>query len=237
MISIFDETGTVNAEGGPFAGPGPLRGAQGGQGAAEGAGPRARLEAARARGRPLPALRDGRRADAVDAVVREDGAAGQAGHRGGGAGQDQVRPRELVEDLLPLDAQHPRLVHLAAAVVGAPHPGLVLRQVQRDRRWRARRPPPAASAAAPTAQAGRGRARHLVLVVALAVRDAGLARRDARAQDLLPDDGARHRLRHPLLLGGAHDDGGPALHEEGALPHGLPAHDGDATRRARRCRR
>ena len=98
----------------------------------EGAGPRARLEAARARGRPLPALRDGRRADAVDAVVREDGAAGQAGHRGGGAGQDQVRPRELVEDVLPLDEQHPRLVHLAAAVVGPPHPGLVLRQVQRD---------------------------------------------------------------------------------------------------------
>ncbi len=113
---------------------GPLRGAQGGQGAARGARPRTGLEAARARGRSLPALRDGRRADAVDAVVREDGAAGQAGHRGGGAGEDQVRPRELVEDLLPLDEQHPRLVHLAAALVGAPHPGLVLRQVRRDDR-------------------------------------------------------------------------------------------------------
>ena len=55
----------------------------------------------------------------------------------------------------------------------------------------------------------------------------GLAERDHGAEDVLPDDDARHRLRHPLLLGGAHDDGGPALHEEGPLPHGLPAHDGD----------
>ena len=133
-------------------------------------------QAARARGRPLPALRDGRRADAVDPVVREDGAAGQAGHRGGGAGQDQVRPRELVEDLLPLDAQHPRLVHLAAAVVGPPHPGLVLRHVQRDRRWRATTPDRLRTVRRHRAHAGRGRARHLVLVVAVAVRDARLAR-------------------------------------------------------------
>ena len=134
MISIFDEKGTVNAEGGPFAGLDRVRRAQGGEGAPERAGARARVEAARPRGRPLPALRGGGRADAVDAVVREDGAAGEARHRGGGAGQDQVRPRELVEDVLPLDAQHPRLVHLAAAVVGAPHSGLVLRQMQRDDR-------------------------------------------------------------------------------------------------------
>ena len=86
--------------------------------------------------------------------------------------------------------------------------------------------------AATDAQAGRGRARHLVLVRALAVLDARLARRDARAQDVLPDDDARHRLRHPLLLGRPHDDGGPPLHEEGAVPDRLPAHDGH--RRERR---
>ncbi len=55
----------------------------------------------------------------------------------------------------------------------------------------------------------------------------GWPERDARAQDLLPDDRPRHRLRHPLLLGGPHDDGGAALHEEGPLPDRLPAHDGD----------
>ena len=112
--------------------PGPVRGAQAGQGEAEGARARARLASPRSRRRSLRALRDDRRADAVDAVVREDGAARQAGHRGGGAGEDQVRPRGVDEDVLPLDAQHPRLVHLAAAVVGAPHPGVDLRQVQRD---------------------------------------------------------------------------------------------------------
>ena len=32
--------------------------------------------------------------------------------------------------------QHPRLVHLAPALVGPPHPGLVLRRLRRGRRWR-----------------------------------------------------------------------------------------------------
>ena len=170
--------GAVNAEGGTVRGAGPLRRAQGGEGQAEGAGARARREAARARRRSLPALRDRGRADDLDAVVREDGAAGQAGDRGGGAGEDQVRPRELDEDLLPLDAQHPGLVHLAPALVGPPHPGLVLRSA-------ARRPSPAPRRGAcpkcggDRAQAGRGRARHLVLVRAVAVRDprAGRTRR------------------------------------------------------------
>ena len=48
------------------------------------------------------------------------------------------RPCELVENLFRMDVQHPRLVHLAAAVVGAPHSGVALRRLQRDDR-RARR--------------------------------------------------------------------------------------------------
>ena len=47
-----------------------------------------------------------------------------------------------------------------------------------------------------------------------------------------PDRRAGHRLRHHLLLGRAHDDDGPALHEGGAVPHRL--HPRAGARRARR---
>ena len=74
-----------------------------------------------------------------------------------------------------LARQHPRLVHLAADLVGAPDPGVVLPRRAHDGRRehagcvrgvRLDRDPP-----------GRGRPRHVVLVGALAVRDARLARR------------------------------------------------------------
>ena len=81
-------------------------------------------------------------------------------------------------------------------------------------------------------QARRGRARHLVLLGAVAVLDAGLAGRDAGAQALLSDLGAGHRLRHHLLLGRAHDDDGPAFHERGAVPRRL--HPPPGARRHRR---
>ncbi len=63
--------------------------------------------------------------------------------------------------------------------------------------------------------ARRRRAGHLVLVGARAVLDAGLARRSAaraRARVLPAVVGARHRLRHHLLLGRAHDHDDAALH-------------------------
>ena len=56
-----------------------------------------------------------------------------------------------------------------------------------------------------------GRARHLVLVRALAVLDARLARGDQGAGALLSDQRARHRVRHHFLLGGPDDDDGPSL--------------------------
>ena len=71
------------------------------------------------------------------------------------------------------------------------------------------------------AHARRGRPRHLVLLGAVAVLDARLAGRDARAQALLPDQRARHRLRHHLLLGRPHDDDGPPFHAGGAVPRRL----------------
>ena len=66
--------------------------------------------------------------------------------------------------------------------------------------------------------ARRRRARHLVLLGAVAVLDARLARRDTGVEALLSDRRARHRLRHHLLLGRPDDDDGPALHEGRAVP-------------------
>ena len=65
-------------------------------------------------------------------------------------------------------------------------------------------------------------------------RSAG--RTNAGAQALLPDQRARHRLRHHLLLGRPHDDDGPALHEGGAVPRPSTSTRSCATRRAPRCR-
>ena len=58
-------------------------------------------------------------------VVRERGGAGQAGDRRGRGRQHALRAAELGEDLLRVDAQHPALVHLAPALVGASDPGVV----------------------------------------------------------------------------------------------------------------
>ncbi len=101
----------------------------------------------------------------------------------------------------------PPLEHLAPALVGTPDPGLVLR-LRRDDRLR-RRSRPLRRVRRSRASPRRRRARHLVLVGALAVRDAGLARADARPRGLLPGrrqlDGARDHL--PL---GQPDDHGRA---------------------------
>ncbi len=79
-------------------------------------------DAHRAARRPLQRRH---RAVADRPVVRQRRRAGQARHRHGRARQGFVRAEELGEDLLRVDAQHPAVVHLAPAVVGASDPGLV----------------------------------------------------------------------------------------------------------------
>jgi valyl-tRNA synthetase len=54
--------------------------------------------------------------------------------------------------------------------------------------------------------------RHLVLIRAVAVLHAGLARHHRGTQEVLSNQRAGHRLRHHLLLGGPHDDDGPEVH-------------------------
>ena len=53
-------------------------------------------------------------------------------------GRIEFVPRELDQDLLRVDVQHPRLVHLAPALVGTSHSRVALPRVQADHR-RARR--------------------------------------------------------------------------------------------------
>ena len=126
--------------------------------------------------------------------------------------RDEVRiVPDAVEARLPrVDAQHPAVVRLAPALVGTPAAGLVLRRVRRDRRRRvaARALPRRPRRAAP----GRGRPRHLVLVGAVAVRDARLARGHAGAARLLPDRLPHDGAGDHLPLGRPHGDDGDRVH-------------------------
>ncbi len=122
-------------------------------------------------------------------------------------------PEQLGEDLLQLDGEHPRLVHLAPALVGAPDPGLVLRgcghmtvaredadacaAVRRDESARTR------TCSTPGSRPALWPFSTL-----------GWPDETADLDALLPDHRARHRLRHHLLLGRADDHDGPRVHGE-----------------------
>ena len=90
-------------------------------------------------------LRCGDRAVADRAMVCERRRTGQARHRRGREGRHRLRAEELGEDLLRMDAQHPAVVHLAPALVGAPDSGVVWpgrHGVRRGDGGKPRRPPP-----------------------------------------------------------------------------------------------
>ena len=107
-------------------------------------------------------------------------------------GRTRITPRSWTKTYFAWIDEHPRLVHLAPALVGAPHPGLVLRRGGHAARV-ARGPHrvPGVPRAAPP---GRGRPRHLVLVGAVAVLDARLAAGRRRT--------SRRSTRRPCLVTG-----------------------------------
>ena len=76
------------------------------------------------------------------------------------------------------------------------------------------------------------RARHVVLLGAVAVRDARLARGDARAARLLPDRRALDGARHPLPVGRADGDDGPRVHRRRPVRRRLRALGHPGARRA-----
>ena len=172
------------------------------------------------------------RAAAVAAVVGQGRAAGGGGRRRGPRRPGQDPPGGDGDALLRLGRQHARLVHLAPAVVGPPHPGLV----RPERRDRLRRPGRRA-ADRRGLDAGRRRPRHLVLLRPVAVLHARLAGADPGPGEVLPDRRPGHRLRHPLLLGRPDDDVRPVRdgrRRRRSTPSRCTAWS--ATSSARRCR-
>ena len=150
-------------------------------------------------------------------------------------GRGADRPRHLQPRLPRLDAQDPALVHLAAALVGPPAAGLVLRRLRGDVSSPRRRPSAAARAGGRCAatrtsstpgsapRCGRSRPR--------------LARRDAGARRVLPDRRPGHGPGDHLPLGRADGDDGDRVHRRGPVQRRLhPLRDpGAAT--AGGCRR
>ncbi len=139
-IQVIGFDAKMTEAAGPFAGHGPLRGAQGVS------SPSLSGKACWSSRRTTPsrsatAQRCGTVIEPLisHAVVRQDDAAGDRG-----AWRAQVRAvahraRALHQDLHRLAGKHPRLEYLAPVLVGPPHPSLVLPGLRRDRR-RARRP-------------------------------------------------------------------------------------------------
>ncbi len=190
-------------------------------GGARARGPaRARAAARRAavapQRRPLLALGQSRRAARLAAVVLRHAGAGRAGHRRGARRHGALHPEEPRAHLLRLDGADPALVRVAPAVVGPPAPGLVLRLRRDDRAGRA--PGALSRLRIGRARARSRRARHVVLVRAVAVRDARLARRDAAPAGVLPGARALHRARHHQPLGRADDHARHRVHGGGAVP-------------------
>jgi len=155
----------------------------------------------------------GHRAETLDAVVPLDAGAGRTGDEGRDGGCDPFRAREIQEHLPSLDGEHQGLVHLAPAVVGPAHSGVLssqrrLRGGPDGRRGVGKGPREGRRrlVAADGPAAGRGCARHVVLVVAVA--HLGIRRHPLPGQQgnqlLLPHQRPGDGPRHHLLLGGPH---------------------------------
>mmetsp|Transcript_6251 Transcript_6251/g.19591 ORF Transcript_6251/g.19591 Transcript_6251/m.19591 type:complete len:217 (-) Transcript_6251:1076-1726(-) len=137
--------------------------------------------------------------------------------------------------MVQLAGQHPGLVRLPPALVGPPGPRLVLRPPRRHRRGRRRRAQRSrGTTTTPFSRTrpfvfcrvtpGRGRAGHVVFVGPVAVRDGGVARRGLGGlRAVLSGELPRDRLRHFVLLGGAHGHARHRVHRQAALRHDLHA--------------
>ena len=126
LINILDAKAQLNDErAGEISRPRPLRRAQAVVADLEARGLLEKIEP-HAHAVPHAAARQRRRrAVAHRPVVRQRRRAGEARDRRGRERRDQVRPEELGEDLLRVDAQHRALVHLAPDLVGPSDPGVV----------------------------------------------------------------------------------------------------------------
>ena len=195
-----------------------------------GAGARREARAVPALGRNLREVSFAHRAAHLAAVVVRDEGAGGASDRGAAGAPRPLPPRVAASIRDHVARGDARLVHLEAALVGASAPDLDV--PGRPPHRPGRRAVGLHGVRVGRARAGDRRARHVVLVGALAVRDARLAGRDARARALLPGkrqfDGARDHspLGEPDDLDWPRGARGDPVHRR---DHPL---DGACTRRA-----
>ena len=139
MPTIMDETGHIAGSGTEFDGLDRFAARAAVKEALRAQGRIVAEKRAPAQRRPRPARQvRAHRAAAVAAVVRQGRAAGQGGGRRGAQRRRRGPPQGAGAALVRLGRQHARLVHLPAALVGPPHPGLV-RAGRRGRLLRARR--------------------------------------------------------------------------------------------------
>ena len=102
-------------------------------------------------------------------------------------GPHPVHARPVQQDLHRVDEQHPRLVHLAPALVGPSHPRLALRAPASEITVARETPTACAHCGSDRPHAGDRRARHLVLLRPAALHRLRLARRRrSRPRRLLP---------------------------------------------------
>ncbi len=149
-------------------------------------------------------------------------------------GRVRFVPGRWGEVYLDWMARHPALVHQPAAVVGASHPGLLLRAVRPSHGGGRRRRPPARSAA--------DRCGHEEDVLDTWFSSAlwpfatlGWPEETPRLQTFYPDHGPVHRARHHLPVGGADDHDGAGVqgrrafqrrhHPSHGARDGRPAHE------------
>ena len=231
----MDEHGVITAHG-PFQGLDRFEApARGGGGAARGRAGRGEVRAVRARGRPLQPLRHHGRAAPVAAVVRPRRPAGQGARDAVRDGRVRLHPPEMNARYFGwVDNIHDWCIS-RQLWWGHRIPGLV-RTERRD-----------ASAVGPDERAAGGLdARIRTCSTPGSPPRCGRSPRSAGPttppdlRTLLPDQRARHRLRHPVLLGRADDDVRPVRdarqgRPSRAVPRTSPCTAWSATSTARRC--
>ena len=233
-INIFDETATVNENGGRFAGLDRYDARKAGaRGAARGGRRREGGASVRARRRSLRPVRHRDRAVAVRAVVRRDEGARAAGDRrraraARSGSSPSSRTRSMYLDWMEniRDWCISRQLWLGHRIPVWYCPDGHITVAMDD-------PTACADVRLDGHHAGRGHARHVVLVRAVAVLDARLARSDDRGpRVLVPDDGAVDGARDHLPLGRADDLPRPPLRRRDPVPATCSSTRWCATRKA-----
>ena len=223
-LTVIGPDGRMNDEAGELDRADAARGRRAHPRVAEGARPAREARELPALRRHLRALPHADRAADLAPVVVRDGGAGSAGARGAARAARPLRPGEPASVRDPLLRVDPRLERLAPALVGAPAAALVLPGRARDLRVAAAKR--LRGVRERRARARPGRPRHVVLVGAVAVRDARLARADAGARALLPRQRQLDRAGDHPPLGEPDDlDGARAPGREPVHRRDHPRHD------------